>query len=146
MTRNSLFTVRDGKSDTTRNKVKNNIYNNNMKEKDLEKLTKSQLIKLLMETKNPSAQQKKPKNIIGLEYLMDEDPLPGVPDVEDSMEKSLRELRTSRLLLETENQPGHHENPSDLSQPSRIRLAFYNAGDGRNCEEPQIQEQERKRL
>ena len=69
-----------------------------MKEKDLEKLTKSQLIKMLMKTKK-SKQPKKPKNRIGLEYLMDEDPLPGNVEREDPIEKSMREMRQKDRAL-----------------------------------------------
>ena len=45
MNRNSLYAVGPGKSN-------NIIYHDNMDKKQLEKLTKSQLIKMLMETKN----------------------------------------------------------------------------------------------
>ena len=48
MTKNSLSTARDGKSSKNKN---NNIYSNNMKKKDLEKLTKSQLIEMLTKKK-----------------------------------------------------------------------------------------------
>ena len=89
----SLFTVGPGKSN------KNSIYTKDiMNEKQLEKLTKSQLIKMLMNTQKPS-QPKKPKNRINLEYLMDEDPLPGIPEQEDPMEKSMRELRRKDRAL-----------------------------------------------
>ena len=86
MTGSSLRAVRDGKSD------KKYIYSNNMNEKNLEKLTKAQLIKLLMETKKPQ-QPQKPKSKFNLEHLMDEDPLPGIVEQEDPMEKGFREIR-----------------------------------------------------
>ena len=95
MDRKSLYAARDGKSG-------NIIYHDNMNEKELEKLTKSQLIKMLMETKKPK-QSSNPKNKIGLEYLMDEDPLPGNIEREDPMEKSMREIRQkdSALIRQT---------------------------------------------
>ena len=92
MTGNSLRVARDGKSG------KNNIYINNMKEKDLEKLTKSQLIKMLMEKQKPE-KPKKPKNRKGLEYPMDEDPLPGIIEQEDPIEKTMREIRRKDRAL-----------------------------------------------
>ena len=91
MTGNSLRIARPGKSG-------NIIYHDNMNEKSLEKLTKSQLIKMLMETKKPK-QLSKPKNEIGLEYLMDEDPLPGNIEQENPMEKSMREIRRKNIAL-----------------------------------------------
>ena len=75
MNRKSLYAVRPGKSD------KSIQSKDMMNEKYLEKLTKSQLIKMLMETRKPSQPSKSKK--INLEYLMDEDPLPGNIEQED---------------------------------------------------------------
>ena len=66
-----------------------------MKEKDLEKLTKSQLIKMLIESKKP----KKPKNKTGLEYLMDDNPFPGIVEKEDPIEKTMREIKKEDKAL-----------------------------------------------
>ena len=89
MVRNNSCAVRDGKpgkSIQTKDK---------MNKKSLEKLTKQQLIKILMKGNKLDKPKKlrKPRKSEGLEYLMEEDPLPGIVEEEDPKEKGFREIR-----------------------------------------------------
>ena len=82
--------------------VKNNIYSNNsnMIKKDLKKLTKSQLINMLLKKNEPKKVDKPKKE--NLEFLFDDNPFPKYLTKKSSIDKTMEKIKKMDRKLKSE--------------------------------------------